>query len=38
MTFEKIMENENINETRQSTIKCIEIIEMLERIIIREGR
>ena len=38
MTFEKIMENENINGTRQSTIKCIEIIEMLERIIIREGR
>ena len=44
MTFEKILETENINEAlqylkmRQSTIKCIEIIKMLERILIRERK
>lgn len=39
MSFEKIIETENIKEAlsylkkRQSTIRCITIIEMLERVI-----
>ncbi len=39
MSFEKILETENIKEAlkylkkRQSTIRCITIIEMLEKVI-----
>lgn len=44
MPFEKILETENIEEAlnylkiRQSTIRCVEIIEMLQRVIRGERR